>query len=761
MTVNLRTLTRDTMTKEKSEVPMTGLLTTAATLTTLKKIAFTLFCCTVLMVFAAVAQPNNLGPPAGAIYDLNGQLVPGGGKNIYQRYTVQFTASVTSTAITFAFREDPGFISFANVSVVDLTAGTGNLLTNGDFSGGTIGSTTPTGWTYANNYGVTQGGGTLQSGCGVGPAPAYAYGVGNCWLDGAVQAYDAISQAIVTKVNDVYQISFWVADDSGFSGDGGCSVETPCKFSDISTNGDTTDRLGNGINVAAYAQSSLPPPDAQLTVTLLDSGTGTVTDNNEVPTINCSEASGTVTGTCSASYPFGTVVTLTATVGSGSNFAGWGGACAGSEGTTCTVTMNSAQNVTASFVVPGQTVTQTVTTGQQATFSYNGVYASGGNDYIAQLTSGSPVTASVTEISFGTQAACDAIIDTKFPGAHCFVTQNGGGVNADVPVGYELTCPGYPGTNGTCGSDTNPNFLATLGSDFHFQITENTGLGLVGTPPNKTLTYNGGNPLVGLVKYVGPDPLHPCTVNTPPVSASNQIGSFTLDDPGAKPVKGPSGGTGSCWLISYGMPGEAPTVTVAAPVNGGIYQLGQNDSTTKANYTCKTANNGNAATGPYLTGICSATDTPGGSVAGGAQFDTSTPGSHIFTATVLDSATNTASQTVSYTVQGAQVTLSPTSINFGNVYLFNVSVKAVTLKNTGNATLHINDVSLTFGQPDHSDFGFISLCPTSLLAGRSCTIFVGFFADEVGTQTATLVITDNAPGSPHQVSMTGTAIKRH
>jgi hypothetical protein len=908
---------------------MTRLLMPATTLTTLnlRKIVFTLFCCTVLLVFGAPAQilqqikndPGaNNGPPPGAIMDLNGTAIPGGGNDTYQQYTVNFTANIANTAITFAFREDPAFISFANASVVDLSVDNGtNLLANSDFSQGTVGST-PVGWTYSNQYGASSGG-LVESGS------SFCYTYSFCWYDGAVQAYDAISQSIATVPGHNYQISFWVADNSG------CATEpagTACNFSDLSTNGNTTGTGGNGINVTVYAQAGLPPPNQTLTVNLLDSGTGTVTDNSSA--INCSEASGTVTGTCSASYPIGTVVTLTATVGSGSTFAGWGGACSSSgTNTTCSVTMNSAQNVTASFDIPGQTVTQTVNTDTQATFNYNGGYANGGSDYIAQLTSGTSVTSSVTEISFATQAACNSVFtNTPFAGAQCFVSQTGG--TGKATVGYELTCPGYSGTNGTCGSDANANFFATLGSDFSFSIGDNPGLGLVGTPPNETLTYNGGNPLVGFLKYVGPDPLHPCTLNpgSTPVSVSNQISSFTFVDPGAKPVKGPSGGTGSCWLVTYGTPGEAPTVTVAAPVNNGVYLQNQNDSTTKANYTCTTANNGNAATGPYLTGTCSAADTPGGSVANGAQFDTSAPGLHTFTATVSDSAANTASQTVSYDVQGSQtinfpaiptqtygagpltlnatassglpvtyavtsgpatvvgnmltitgvgsvtvmasqagnnfyvpatasqtfavipasttttvtsslnpsvygqavtftatvtgagnptgsvtwsantgcgatavsagaascttsslapgtdavmaaysgdtnhvgssgtlnqmvsapqLTLSPTSINFGNVYLF--AIKTLTLKNTGNATLQISGVSLTFAQADH-DFGFVNTCPAALAPGKSCIIFLGFWADQLGTQTGVLVITDNAPGSPQQVAITGNGIKK-
>jgi hypothetical protein len=53
---------------------------------------------------------------------------------------------------------------------------------------------------------------------------------------------------------------------------------------------------------------------------------------------------------------------------------------------------------------------------------------------------------------------------------------------------------------------------------------------------------------------------------------------------------------------------------------------------------------------------------------------------------------------------------------------------------------------------------FVSFCGSSLAAGMSCPIYVYYFADDLGTGTATLNITDNAPGSPHSVSLTGTAI---
>ena len=223
---------------------------------------------------------TNNPPPAGAILDLSGTPIPGGGNPTYQHYAVDFNATLTSTAITLAFRDDPAQVSVANVSVVDLTSPNGNLLVNGDFSQGPVGSNTPTGWTYANIFGVFAGG-------GVASGSRFCYTSAFCWFDGAVLGYDAISQTIATAIGDTYQISFDVAEDSAIfatpGSHGGLFPATypgsdcylaannlgpsPCKFSDISINGDTTDPGGNGINVTAYAQGGLPLPGTQVQTT--------------------------------------------------------------------------------------------------------------------------------------------------------------------------------------------------------------------------------------------------------------------------------------------------------------------------------------------------------------------------------------------------------------------------------------------------------------------------------------------------------------
>ena len=84
------------------------------------------------------------------------------------------------------------------------------------------------------------------------------------------------------------------------------------------------------------------PSSPQLTVTLSGNGTGTVT--SKPAGINCGK-------TCSAMFPSGTSVQLTASATNGSKFGGWRGACTGS--TTCTVMVGSSnQAVTATFTAP-------------------------------------------------------------------------------------------------------------------------------------------------------------------------------------------------------------------------------------------------------------------------------------------------------------------------------------------------------------------------------------------------------------------------
>jgi len=86
-----------------------------------------------------------------------------------------------------------------------------------------------------------------------------------------------------------------------------------------------------------------------LSVTPAGTGSGTVT--SDPAGIDCGV-------TCVAVFDYGTVVMLTAVTDLGSTFTGWSGVCTGTGG--CTVTMDAAQNVTATFTLEQYELSVTV-----------------------------------------------------------------------------------------------------------------------------------------------------------------------------------------------------------------------------------------------------------------------------------------------------------------------------------------------------------------------------------------------------------------
>lgn len=105
----------------------------------------------------------------------------------------------------------------------------------------------------------------------------------------------------------------------------------------------------------------LSPP---LALNISKSGTGTGTVTSSPGAISCGS-------TCSATFAFGSSVSLAAAPSAGSTFTGWGGACSGTG--ACTVAMNSPQSVSASFALSTGTVAVAVTGGGTVTSSPAGI----------------------------------------------------------------------------------------------------------------------------------------------------------------------------------------------------------------------------------------------------------------------------------------------------------------------------------------------------------------------------------------------------
>ncbi|MBK9442732.1 MAG: choice-of-anchor D domain-containing protein [Comamonadaceae bacterium] len=101
--------------------------------------------------------------------------------------------------------------------------------------------------------------------------------------------------------------------------------------------------------------------------------------------------------------------------------------------------------------------------------------------------------------------------------------------------------------------------------------------------------------------------------------------------------------------------------------------------------------------------------------------------------------------------QAPTVLLNTTSLAFGNQAARSGSApRAVTLTNSGGAPL-----SLAISAPATSAFVLTHDCPASLAAGAGCSLSVRFTPKIAGPASDAIVLTTNAAGSPHQMTLTG------
>jgi hypothetical protein len=100
---------------------------------------------------------------------------------------------------------------------------------------------------------------------------------------------------------------------------------------------------------------------------------------------------------------------------------------------------------------------------------------------------------------------------------------------------------------------------------------------------------------------------------------------------------------------------------------------------------------------------------------------------------------------------GPNATLSAASLGFATQHVGTTSpAESITLTNYGTTALNITTIAAT------ANFGETDNCQgSSLASGANCTINVTFAPSASGNLAGTLSITDNAPGSPQTVSLSG------
>jgi hypothetical protein len=164
-----------------------------------------------------------------------------------------------------------------------------------------------------------------------------------------------------------------------------------------------------------------------------------------------------------------------------------------------------------------------------------------------------------------------------------------------------------------------------------------------------------------------------------------------------------------------------------------------------------------------FTGVNSAdfaqTNSCGTSLGAGANCTinvTFTPralGSRAAVLAVTDDASNSP-QTIGLSGTGVvPVTLSSTSLNFGNVVIgTSHTTPPVTL--TNNQSLPLTNISIVANPP----FSQVNTCGTSIPAFATCSITVTYTPTVAGTQSGTVTISDNASNSPQTISVKGTGV---
>jgi Putative Ig domain/HYDIN/CFA65/VesB-like, Ig-like domain len=103
------------------------------------------------------------------------------------------------------------------------------------------------------------------------------------------------------------------------------------------------------------------------------------------------------------------------------------------------------------------------------------------------------------------------------------------------------------------------------------------------------------------------------------------------------------------------------------------------------------------------------------------------------------------------------VAFVPTSLTFAAQDIGTTSApQSITVTNTGSAGLFINSAATRGANP--LDFTQVSdgCSGLTLAPGTSCSVAITFSPTATGTRSATFLLTDNAPGSPQSVPITGT-----
>lgn len=264
---------------------------------------------------------------------------------------------------------------------------------------------------------------------------------------------------------------------------------------------------------------------------------------------------------------------------------------------------------------------------------------------------------------------------------------------------------------------------------------------------------------------VNPDTLAPgasCTtyVSFTPDSAGAKSATLVIgDDAASSPQTVPLSGGG----VAAPQVQLAPTTLAFGGVQVGDHSVAQTVTMTNggtAPLSLSAVRLAGANAGDFTTTTTCSTSAglaPGASCTADVVFSPQSVGAKI-AALVFDDNAPDAPESVplSGTANAAPVPsagLSPTTLGFGSVNVGATSgAQTVTLTDAGGVPLTIDSINASADFAETTD---CPLAPVTLAAGASCSVHVSFAPSNVGARVGTLTVSDNAPGNPQQVALSG------
>ena len=486
--------------------------------------------------------------------------------------------------------------------------------------------------------------------------------------------------------------------------------------------------------------------------------------------------SGTVSPASGSYYPGGTPVPLVATpANTGYKFANWTGSpVASASSASTTVTMSGPESVTANFVVNNVGVTINTSPSGLAVSVDGGAPQASPVPVTWQV--GTPHTIATTSpqtLSAGTQYTFASWSDSGALSHSVTASAGTTSYNASFNTSYLLTTAVSPGGAGTVSPVSGSYYPA--GTPVPLVATAATGYKFANWTGSPVASANSASTNVTMS---GPETVTAnFVVNNVGVTINTSPSGLAVSVDGAAPQATPVAVTwqvGSPHTIATTSP-QTPTAgtryTFASWSDAGAISHSVTASAATTSYTASFNTSYLLTTGVSPSGGGTVTPVSGSYYAAGTPVPlvaTASAG-YIFSswtgpvAGATSASTNvTMSAPESVTANFiSALTISPSSsYNFGTVYLGSITTENFTLANIGTTPISVSGpfISIVKGG-DSNEFVEVDECPKSLAGGSHCTISVTFIAGPFFTpQTATLSITDNAPGSPQTVTLTATVI---